>query len=141
MTQRKHRNRNRSKRRALFCPMHQCYLDSVSQKYPLFASKAEHLQQRGMGRKQAMLLAADQAAVPLQGEWIEAFWCDGCQETTWYHVRKCDRTYTLSPAPEGLWRQAAGTINPQGNPSVGQFTRRQARMVGFNGLKDFQRIS
>jgi hypothetical protein len=140
MTQRKQRNRNRSKRRTIYCPLHGCYLDSVSQKYPLFASKPEHLQQRGMGRKTATLLTTERAAVPLQGEWIEAFWCAGCQETTWYHVCKRDRIYTLAPAPEGLWRQAAGVINPQGNPTVGEFTRRQSRMVGFNGIKDFQRI-
>ncbi|MBD2260603.1 hypothetical protein [Pseudanabaena sp. FACHB-2040] len=141
MTQRQSRNRNRSKRRAICCPIHQCLLDSVSQKYPLFASKPEHLQQRGMGRKTAMLLTAERAAVPLQGEWIEAFWCSDCQETTWYHVCRRDRNYTVSPAAEGLWRQATGVVNPQGNPTVGEFTRRQSRMVGFNGIKDFRRIS
>jgi hypothetical protein len=31
----------------------------------------------------------------------------------------------------------SGVIHPHINPSVGEFTRRQSRMVGFNGVKDF----
>lgn len=142
MTKRRDRNRNRSKRRAIHCPLHGCYLDSVSQKYPLFASKAEHLQQRGMGRKQALMLVANREAVAIAGEWLEAFWCDRCQKSGWYHVRKQDERnqYQVSPAPEHLWRQATGVISPQGNPSVSEFTRRQARATRFNGIQDFRRI-
>jgi hypothetical protein len=36
-----------------------------------------------------------------------------------------------------LWQQVSGVIHPQGNPSVGEFTRRQSRMVGFQGVKEF----
>jgi hypothetical protein len=132
------RNRNRSKRRSIYCPTHDCYLDSVSQKYPLFTDRAEHLQQRGMGRKNAMLLVASQTTVPLTGEWLEAFWCSECQEKKWYHVRKAsDRVYEIAPAPVELWQQVAGVVNPQGNPSVGEFTRRQSRMLEHNRVKDF----
>jgi hypothetical protein len=67
------RNRNRSKRRSLYCPTHGCYLDSVSQKYPLHTTKPEHLQQRGMGRRLALTVVAGLGTVPLQGEWLEAF--------------------------------------------------------------------
>jgi len=113
----------------------------VSQKYPLFAERAEQLQQRGMPRKGALLLMASQAAVPIAGEWLEAFWCDSCQTTRWYHVcRQGDRSYTLSIAPVELWQQAAGVVDPKGNPSVGAFTLRQSRALGFRGVKDFNFI-
>lgn len=126
MTQR--RNRNRSKRRPIFCPAHGCFLDSVSQKHSIYADKAEHLQQRGMSRKKALTLVASSKVVSLSGEWLEAFWCSECQETGWYHVRRQGaHTYELSPAPASLWQQASGVIHPAGNPSVGEFTRTQAR--------------
>lgn len=135
------RNRKRSKRRAIHCPTHDCYLDSVSQKYPLHTTQPEHLQQRGMGRRLALTVIAGLGTVPLQGEWLEAFWCDHCQQTQWYHVRKtAANSYCLVLAPEDLWLQASGVIFPAGNPTVGEFTRRVARQTTFNGVKDFYRI-
>jgi hypothetical protein len=132
------RNRNRSKRRAIYCPIHGEYLHSVSQKYSLYADRAEHLQQRGMGRLTALMVVANHTTVSLDGEWLEAFWCNECQTRTWYYVRKTgDRTYEITPAPQELWQQVAGVIQANGNPSVSEFTRRQSRMIGFNGVKDF----
>jgi hypothetical protein len=131
------RNRKRSSRRAIFCPRHGCYLHSTSQKYALFADRAEQLQQRGVQRHHAARLMAQQTTVALTGEWLESFWCDECQANTWYHVHKSDRTYTLSVAPPDLWQQATGVINPQGNPSVSEFSRHQARMADYRGIKDF----
>jgi len=69
---------------------------------------------------------ASQTAVSLTGEWLEGFWCEECQETKWYHVRKRENTYQLSVAPPELWQQAAGLAHPNGNPSVSEFTRKQA---------------
>lgn len=140
------RNRKRSKRRAIYCPVHNCLLHSVSPKYPLYADQVTQLQERGMGRRTAALLVATKTTVPLTGEWIEAFWCEHCQSRQWYHV--CKRAYPgegttshpiyeLSLAPAHLWQQAVGVIQPHGNPSVGEFTCRQARMRGFGGIKDF----
>lgn len=141
MTQPRSRNRNRSKRRNIVCPHHGDYLDSVSQKYPLFATKPEHLQQSGLSRRAALTLVASFGTVPLQGEWLEAFWCDRCQATQWYHVRKTGANqYTLCTVPQALWTQAAGVILPTGNPTVGEFTRRLARQTRFGGVKDFGRI-
>lgn len=135
------RNRKRSKRRAIYCPIHGCYLDSASPKRSLFADRPGHLQQRGMGRKSALMLMANQSTVPLDGEWLEAFWCNLCQETNWYHVHKTgDRTYQLSLAPQELWQRAQGVIDPKGNPSVSEFTRRHSRLLGCNGIKDFRFI-
>jgi len=87
------------------------------------------------------MLVANQNTVSLDGEWLEAFWCPQCQMTTWYHVCKMnDRTYELSTVPQELWQRVPSVIDPRGNPSVGEFTRRQARMRGFNGIKDFKYV-
>jgi hypothetical protein len=131
------RNRKRSKRRAIYCPEHRCYLDSVSQKYPLFADRAGQLQERGIKRRDALILVASKTAVPIQGEWLEAFWCEYCHEKKWYHVRKQDTTYNLSVAPPELWQQATGVINPEGNPTVGEFTYRHSKMVSHKNMLDF----
>ena len=111
-------------------------------KHALYASKAEHLQQRGMGRKPALMLTQSRQAVPLMGEWLEAFWCQECQERRWYHVRKLSEGnhYQVSLAPEWLWQQATGVIDPAGNPSASEFSRRQARALKYNGIRDYQRI-
>jgi len=121
--------------------MHSCYVDSVSQKYPLFADRAEHLQQRGIPRQNALMLMATRTAVPLEGEWVEAFWCEHCQQTKWYHVcKKSDGNFHVSIAPRDLWQYVTGAINPDGNSSVGEFTRRNARMLGGGSISDFQFI-
>ncbi|MBD2114425.1 MULTISPECIES: hypothetical protein [Cyanophyceae] len=135
------RNRSRSKRRAIYCPDHGTYLDSVSQKYPLYTTEPEHLQQRGLSRLRSLTVIAGYGTVPLTGEWLEAFWCDYCQETRWYHVhRTVANRYMVVAAPEHLWMQASGVILPTGNPSVSEFTRRQARQTQYQGIKDFRRI-
>ncbi|MBD2343406.1 hypothetical protein [Anabaena subtropica] len=138
MQRRCDRNRKRSKRRAIYCPIHSCYLESVSQKYSLFADKAGQLQQRGMNRRSALMLVNTQTAVPITGEWLEAFWCQECQQTKWYHVCKSqDRTYKISLAPVELWQQVTGVIDPHGNPSIGEFTRKNSRMLTHNSIKYF----
>ena len=142
------RNRKRSKRRAIYCPVHQCYLDSTSRKYSLYADRPEHLRERGMKRLSALILIKSYTAIPLTGEWLEEFWCPQCQEKTWYHVRKFDNPtmrggkygYTLTLAPEELWQQASGVIQPGGNPSVGEFTRTSARNASYRGTRGFQLI-
>jgi hypothetical protein len=132
------RNRKRSKRRNIYCPVHSCYLHSMSQKYQLFADQAGQLQQRGMSRRSALILVATQTTVTIEREWLEAFWCDRCQQTKWYHVcKRGDRIYELALAPRELWQQVAGVIASQGNPSVGEFTRRHAKLLGYQSIKDF----
>jgi hypothetical protein len=130
------RNRKRSRRRAIYCPTHGCYLDSVSQKYPLYADRPEQLRSRGVSRRSSRLVLAGRTTVPLEGEWLEAFWCSDCAATTWYYVRRTgDRTYAIAPAPQDLWQQVHGVIHPHGNPSVSEFTRKQARCR--NKIKNF----
>jgi hypothetical protein len=135
------RNRSRSKRRAIFCPEHGTYLDSVSQKHALYTDKPEHLQQRGLSRLRSLTAIAGLGTVLLEGEWLEAFWCEHCQENRWYHVHKTGpNQYAVAVAPQTLWMQATGVILPTGNPTVGEFTRRQARQTDYQGFKDFRRI-
>ncbi len=86
MQKRCDRNRKRSKRRAIYCPIHGCYLHSTSQKYQLFADRPGQLQERGMSRRLASILVTTKTTVPISGEWLEAFWCEQCQQTKWYHV-------------------------------------------------------
>ncbi|MEM7556916.1 MAG: hypothetical protein AAF378_23045 [Cyanobacteria bacterium P01_A01_bin.84] len=149
MRRRCDRNRKRSKRRGIHCPIHGCFLDSVSQKYQLYADKAGQLQERGMGRQTALILVAHKTAVPIQGEWLEEFWCDECQQKRWYHVKKSDQInnksshlaqsiYSARIAPPSLWKQATGVIDAKGNSSVSEFTRRQSKMIGNKSRKDFQ---
>jgi hypothetical protein len=135
------RNRKRSKRRSIYCPIHGCYIDSVSQKYGLFAEKAGQLQERGIKRKEAMMLVAAKTTISLEGEWIEGFWCEECQETKWYHIHKDGNKYGISIAPPELWQQATGVINPHQNPSVSEFTHRQSQIPGGNSVKDFRMIN
>ena len=141
------RHRSRSKRRAIYCPIHGCYMDSTSRKYSLFADKPEHLRERGMKRLSALMLIKSCTAVPIKGEWLEEFWCSDCQEKRWYHVRKHESLqgstragYALLPAPETLWQQVSGVIAPGGNPSVSEFSRRAARSGRYVGVRGFEFI-
>ena len=137
-TQRRRRNRKRSKRRAIYCPIHGCYLDSVSQKHRLYADKVEHLCERGMGKRTARRVMASRTTVALEGEWLEAFWCEECQQNEWYWVTLLDdKNYSLSKVPADLWQQAQGVILATGNPTVSEFTRRQSRRMNYYGVKDF----
>jgi hypothetical protein len=92
-----------------------------------------------MGRQNAQMLVAAKTTVSLQGEWLEEFWCDRCQKNQWYHVKKTgDRTYQLSIAPDRMWQQVTGVIDPYGNPSVGEFTRKQARRLNYSDNKSLR---
>ncbi len=140
MQRRCDRNRKRSKRRSIYCPKHGCYLHSVSQKFPLYADQVEQLRQRGMGQRQARLSISARSTVPLPGEWLEAFWCDECQSTEWYHVHRRESRYEVAIAPQDLWQQAVGVVHPNGNPSVSEFTRDHSRMGHHPAVKDFRAI-
>jgi hypothetical protein len=135
------KNRKRSKRRSIYCPHHGCYLDSVSKKYQLFADRPEQLQLRGVKQSAAKAVISLYTTVSMTGEWLEAFWCDQCQQRQWYHVRKtANNDYSVSLAPDELWQSVAGVIHPNGNPSVGEFTRREAKVVRYQGMKAFSTI-
>jgi hypothetical protein len=134
------RNRKRSKRRGIFCPNHECYLESLSKKYSLFADQVEQLRDRGINRQKAQILLANRTTVALSGEWLEEFWCSACQCRNWYYVRLQGDQYQVSLAPRELWRQVSGVIDPLGNVSVGEFTRNSARRNDYqsNGNKSLR---
>lgn len=133
------RNRKRSQRRQIFCPEHGVHLDSASKKYYLFADQPGQLQIRGIGRVTSRLLIEQYTTIPLNGEWLECFWCKECDCTQWYLVTKTgDRSYFLSLAPTELWQQVAGVLSVDGNPSVGEFTRRHSRAHGRAQVRDFK---
>ena len=138
MQRRCDRNRKRSQRRAIYCLVHGCCITSVSQKYPLFADRPGQLQARGLGRRDAQILINANTAVHLGGEWLEAFWCEECQETKWYHVHKHNFEYELSVVPAELWKQATKVAYPHGNPTVGEFTQRQSRIMAHRTINDFK---
>lgn len=135
-----HRKRNRrARRRQIHCPLHGCALDSASQKHYLYLDQAGQLQVRGMGKHTALMVLAVHGQVALRNEWLECFWCTECQKRTWYHViRQEDGTYQWRVAPEKLWHQVSGVVDPRGNPSVGEFTRRSSRATGVQGLQNYR---
>lgn len=135
------RSRKRSKRRQVLCPRHPEHkIFSVSAKYHLYLTEVGQLMLRGLSkRKSDELLSAYNHILPLTDEWLECFWCDCCQNSSWWHVKRHDATgYSLSPVPRELWEQASGVIRAEGNPTVSDFSRRQARATGVNGLRQYR---
>jgi hypothetical protein len=135
------RNRSRSKRRPIFCPMHDCYLESVSPKHMMFAHQVEHLRAAGFGRNISMLLMHEYSTVSLTGHWLEKFWCEDCGQAEWYRVErylvdgKGMAKYHVALAERELWERVSGVHSPDGNPSVGEFTRKQAKATSM--VRDF----
>lgn len=135
------RPRRRARRRELHCPLHpEQKLFSVSAKHHLYVTDVGQLMLRGLSKRRAdELLAAYRRVLPLTDEWIEAFWCDACACTSWWHVQRHDRLdYSLSKVPRELWEQATGVIRVEGNPTVSQFSRRQARAGGVHGMRQYR---
>jgi hypothetical protein len=135
------RSRRRPRRRELFCPSHpEAKLISVSGKHHLYLTDVGQLVIRGLSKRKAdEILAAFNHVVPLSNEWLECFWCDDCQDSKWWHVKRNDRlSHTLHPAPRELWEQATGVIRPEGNPTISQYTRRHARASGVSGRRQFR---
>ncbi len=121
MQRRCDRNRKRSKRRAIHCLVHGCYLSSVSRRQPLLAPELQLQNERGYVQN-ILTFVATETTVLRQDEWLEAFWCDGCQETKWYRVKKVDVSdaqsksagisYEVSVASRSDWQQATSAIPP-----------------------------
>lgn len=135
------RQRRRSRRRELFCPLHpEERLYSVSPKHHLYLTDVGQLMVRGLSKRRAgELLRSYRQVLPLSNEWIEGFWCEACATTTWWHVTRQDRLlHSLAPVARELWEQASGVILAEGNPSVSQFSRRQARAIGVQGQRQYR---
>lgn len=64
----------------------------------------------------------------LTNEWLEELFCPQCVTNRWCHVIKHNRvTHSVLWAPRELWEQVAHVDPTVANPSVSQFTRREAR--------------
>ena len=124
-----HRRKRRPRRRQLFCPAHprQC-IQGNGQKYYLHLLQPEQLQQRGMTTKTAKLVIQAYPVLVLSTEWLENLFCPQCGCSRWCHVRQHDRiAHTVRWAPRELWQQVAHVDPTAANPSVSQYTRRNAR--------------
>jgi hypothetical protein len=135
------RTRQRSKRREIHCPLHpEERIFSVSSKYHLYLTDVGQIITRGLSKRKAdELLVAYKHVLPLSDEWIECFWCEDCQASNWWYVKRLNRLqHELSSVPRELWEQATGVIRAEGNPTVSEFSRRQARASGVHGLCQYR---
>lgn len=123
------RNRRRGRRRALFCPAHpEQRVAGNGKKYFLHLLSAEELRRRGMGGRKARLVIQAYPVLVLSNEWLEELFCPACGSSHWCHVIRHDRvSYTVRWAPRELWEQVAHVDPLMPNPSISEFSLRQAR--------------
>ena len=129
LTDQPKRQRRRPKGRNLACPFHDdAVLKGNGKKYFLHLLSAEELQQRGMTTKTARLVINAYPVFVLSNEWLEELYCDQCGANRWFHITKHDADhYSVRVAPQHLWEQVAHVDPTVANPTVSEFTRRQAR--------------
>lgn len=124
-------SRQRSKRRQLFCPAHPDQrIGGTGKKYYLHVLSAEELKQRGMPDKKARLLIQAYPVLVLGNEWLEELFCPKCGTSQWCHVsRQASGEWSVRWAKRELWQQVAHVDPLQANPTVSEFSRRQARRL------------
>ncbi|MFM7674922.1 MAG: hypothetical protein ACKO5F_04925 [Synechococcus sp.] len=122
------RKRTRSHRRELFCPAHpEQRIHGTGQKYFLHLLKPEELRARGMSDKNAKLVLQAYPVLVLSNEWLEELVCPQCGTSRWCHVTRLDRVQHLVRwVPRDLWEQVAHVDPVAANPSVSQFSQREA---------------
>lgn len=123
------RSRRRPKSRQLFCPVHpEVQIEGNGQKYFLHLLQPEELKQRGLSDRRARLVIQAHPVLVLSNEWLEELFCERCGSNHWCHVVRHDRIrHSVRWAPRELWQQVAHVDPLVPNPSVSQFSRRQAR--------------
>lgn len=122
------RRSRRAARRQLLCPSHPDQsLAGGGRRYFLHLLSAEELSQRGMPCAKARLVIAAYPVFTLSNEWLEELHCPRCGISRWCHVIRHDRVeHTVRWAPRELWQQVAHVDPLHANPSVSEFSRRQA---------------
>jgi len=115
--------------RKLACPRH---LDQPllgnGRKYYLHLLTSEELVARGMPAGKAKLVINAYPVLVLSSEWLEELYCASCGQKRWYHLTKApDGAISLRLASRDLWGQVAHVDPTVPNPTVGEFTRREAR--------------
>jgi hypothetical protein len=123
------RRSRRPQRRKLFCPAHpEQPIVGNGRKYFLHLLTPEQLKARGMSDKKAKLVIQAYPVLVLSNEWLEELFCPECGTSHWCHVTKHDRVeHTVRWAPRDLWMQVAHVDPVVSNPTVSEFTRREAR--------------
>ena len=119
----------RPKGRQLYCPVHKDQIiRGNGKKYFLHLLSAEELQKRGTPFKTARLVINAYPVFVLSNEWLEELFCEQCGCSHWCHTTKHDADgYTVRWAPDYLWQQVAHVDPIVANPTVGEYTRKQAR--------------
>ena len=115
--------------RQLACPKHPDQpLLGNGRKYYLHLLTSEELVARGMPGGKAKLVIKAYPVLVLSSEWLEELYCASCGLKRWYHLTKApDGAISLRLAPRDLWGQVAHVDPIVANPTVGDFTRREAR--------------
>ena len=123
------RRNRRPKKRELFCPAHpEQRIQGNGKKYYLHLLQPEQLVQRGISAKKAQLIINAYPVLVLSNEWLEELFCPECGTSRWCHVIKHDRIeHTVRWAPRELWEQVAHVDPSVANPTVSEYTRREAR--------------
>lgn len=123
------RSRRRPKRRDLRCPAHpEQQLAGNGKKYYLHLLTPDELKQRGMRDKTARLVIQAYPVLVLNNEWLEELFCPHCGSSRWCHItRHSKHEHSVRWAPRELWQQVAHVDPVVSNPSVSEFSRRQAR--------------
>jgi hypothetical protein len=81
-----------------------------------------------MNEKKAKLVIQAYPVLVLSNEWLEELFCPACGMSRWCHVIKQDRIqHTVRWAPRELWQQVAHVDPLVSNPTVSEYTRREAR--------------
>jgi len=126
--------RSRSGKRELFCPAHPDQLLAGGGKsYYLHLLSAEELRQRGVPASKAKLLISAYPVLTLSDEWLEELFCPKCGLSRWCHVVRHNRVqHTVRWAPRELWERVPHVDPLQANPSIGEFSRREARRASSN---------
>ena len=81
-----------------------------------------------MNAKKAKLIINAYPVLVLSNEWLEELFCPECGSSRWFHVIKHDTVlHTVRWAPRDLWEQVAHVDPTAANPTVSEYTRRNAR--------------
>ena len=128
----------RSARRQLLCPAHpDQLLAGGGRRFFLHLLSAEELQMRGMPVGIARLVIASYPVVTLSDEWLEELFCQSCGTSRWCHVIRHDRVrHTVRWAQRELWQQVAHVDPLHANPSVSEYSRREAGRKGTRLFRD-----
>ena len=97
-----------------------------------------------MSDKKARLVIQAYPVLVLSAEWLEELFCPQCGTSRWCHVSKAEAgNLQVRWAERDLWQQVAHVDPLLPNPTVGEYTRRQARRLSnrrVDGRQLFERF-